>query len=100
MNETWKQYSSSENGVVRMRVSVHLGEPYWRSAGQRELELDVEEGARLANLMALLQVCYPFLGKDLAEMAPSVFIDDEQAGPETQLENGSLVHLIWPVAGG
>lgn len=83
-----------------MRVSVRFGEPYWRSAGQRELDMEVEEGARLAKLMALLQRRYPALERDLAEAAPIVFLNDVQAGPEARLENGSRVRLIWPAAGG
>lgn len=83
-----------------MHISVHFGEPYWRSTGQRELHVEIEEGARLANLMALLRVRHPALDSDLAETVPMVFVDEVEVGPEARLEDGSRVHLVWPLAGG
>jgi molybdopterin converting factor small subunit len=83
-----------------MHVIITLGEPYWRSAGRRELRLEVEEGVVLADLIAMLRQQWPALAHDMDEAAPVMFVDNAQADPETGLESGNHVHMIWPVAGG
>ena len=83
-----------------MQVMITLGEPYWRSAGERELSLELEEGVRLADLLVIIRQTWPALARDMDEATPVLFVDDLQADPETRLEGGNRVHMLWPVAGG
>lgn len=83
-----------------MRVQVRLAEPYWRVVGQRDLELALEENALVADLLATLQREFPALAREMAEASPHIFIADMEADLQTPLEDGDLVHLVWPVAGG
>jgi molybdopterin converting factor small subunit len=83
-----------------MRVQVRLTEPFWRSVGKRVLEIEVEENALVGDLMRLLTKTYPELGREFAEAAPMVFVGEEEAAAESLLEEGQLVHLVWPIAGG
>lgn len=83
-----------------MRVRVRLTEPFWRSVGERELEIEVEENALVGDLMGLLTKTYPELEREFAEASPMVFLGEEEAAVESLLKEGQLVHLVWPIAGG
>jgi aldehyde:ferredoxin oxidoreductase len=77
-----------------MHVIITLGEPYWRSAGERKMSLEIDEGALLADLIAMLQQRWPALAHDMDEAAPVMFVDDARADPETRLESGNRVHMV------
>lgn len=83
-----------------MRINVRLTEPFQMAVGQRKLSLELTEDTRVGDLMALLRKRYPGLSEDFDEMPPLIFVDDEEAGAETALEDGSQVYFIWAVAGG
>lgn len=83
-----------------MQVSIRFAEPYWRSVGQRNLAVDLPDGARLADLLALLCQQHPALSQELDEARPLFILNDEEAEQDMLLEEGSHVHLIWPLAGG
>jgi len=83
-----------------MQISVRLAEPFWRSIGRRRLEIELQEGARLSDLLALLRQRYPALEREFAEAPPHVFLGEQEVAAETVLQDGCLLHLVWPVAGG
>lgn len=83
-----------------MRVSIRLGEPFWRAVGQRDLEADLPPGADVGALLAQLCREYPALEQELREAPPHIFTGDEEAHETTPLAEGSRVHLVWAVAGG
>lgn len=83
-----------------MRVNVRLAEPFWRSVGQRDLELEIKEHARVRDLLDLLEGKFPALAQEMARAQPYIFIDEQEAAHETNLQDGARVHIVWPVAGG
>jgi molybdopterin converting factor small subunit len=83
-----------------MQIHVRFAEPFWRVVGQRNITLEIVEGARVGDLMTLLIQQYPALEHEFEKADAIVFVGDEGASPETTLSDGVLVHLIWPVAGG
>ena len=83
-----------------MNTFVRLAEPFWRSVGQRDLELNLDEGARVADVLKALIERYPALEKELASTPPHLFAEEQEASPETPLTDGCHVYLMWPVAGG
>ncbi len=85
-----------------MIVTLHLGEPFWRQVGRREVTLELAPGATVADALSALAQAYPALSSDLAggEVAPAVFVNDEVATPESQLGEPTRLHVVWPVSGG
>jgi molybdopterin/thiamine biosynthesis adenylyltransferase/molybdopterin converting factor small subunit len=69
------------------------------ATGQSTEEVDLAEGAIVADLLARLVEQH---GPALERLAASalVFVGDEQAGPETTLREGESVTLLSPIAGG
>ncbi len=83
-----------------MNIQVRLAEPFWRAVGQRNLEIKMEEGATVADLLTLLQKRYPALSQELVEAPPIIFVGDEDVEMETLLVEKERVHLVWAIAGG
>ncbi|MBI5052299.1 MAG: MoaD/ThiS family protein [Chloroflexi bacterium] len=85
-----------------MKVFLHLGEPFWRAAGKREVEIILNDGATISDALASLAKTYPTLAQDLdgKEAKPMLFLNDEEASPEKILSNGAKIHVVWPVSGG
>jgi molybdopterin converting factor small subunit len=85
-----------------MKISLRLGEPFWRTVGQREIEVAVPDGATVADALAALAQIHPALASDLSngEAQPTLFVGDEVASPDSPLANGAKVYLVWPVSGG
>lgn len=83
-----------------MIVKLRLSEPYWRTVGQRELELNMDPGNRVGDLLALLSKQYKGLEKEMEEAPPVIFVEEVEAGLETELADGAQVHMVWPIAGG
>jgi molybdopterin converting factor small subunit len=85
-----------------MIITLHLGEPFWRQVGRREVTLDLAPGATVADALAALAQAYPALGPELsnAEAAPAVFVDDALAAPASPLAEAARLYVVWPVSGG
>jgi len=85
-----------------VRIFLHLGEPFWRAAGKREVEITLNDDETISDALASLAKTYPSLAKDLdgKEAKPMLFVDDEEALPEKVLSEGAKVHVVWPVSGG
>ncbi len=85
-----------------MKVSVHLGEPYWRSIDARDVEVTLPDRATVTLMLLVLFDQYPALAPDLrdGEVRPAIFVDDAEAQPDMRLHDGSHIHIVWPVSGG
>ena len=85
-----------------MKITVRLGEPFWRVAGQRQLTVSVAPDQTVAHAVdALLKRC-PALAPefDNGEVKPALFVNDAEACPETPLADGATLHIVWPISGG
>lgn len=83
-----------------MHVTVRLAEPFWKSVGKRELDLDLAQGARVSDLLIILRKDYPLLAGEMDQATPHVFVDGTESDESSSLTEGARVHLVWPVAGG
>jgi len=85
-----------------VKILLHLGEPFWRAAGKREVEIILKDGGTISDALASLAKTYPALAKDLdgEEAKPMLFVGDEEALPEKVLSDGTKIHVVWPVSGG
>ena len=81
-------------------INIRLSEPYWRSAGRRDLQLELPYGSRLKDLLALLFERFPSLEHEMVDAPPAIFVGDSEADPDTKLDTDSQVHVVWPIAGG
>ncbi len=85
-----------------MRVTVRLGEPFWRTIDVRAVELSLPAGARVSDALDALVARYPILVPDLrdGEARPAMFLDDAEAQLNTRLIEGATLHIVWTVSGG
>jgi len=85
-----------------MRVLVHLGEPFWRTAGARQIQVALANGATVADAFDVLTKRYPALMGEFgnAEAKPALFVNDEAAGLERLLVEGANLHVVWLASGG
>lgn len=85
-----------------VKVSIHLGEPFWRAANTYEVSLMLDAGATVSDACDQLARLYPALDADLnhGETQPAMFVNDEQADRSTPLIDGAQLYLLWPVSGG
>jgi molybdopterin synthase catalytic subunit len=81
-----------------MRVTVKLFGSAREAAGARELEQDLPEGARVADLRALLAARFPIFDRLGTRLASSVNL--EMVNSESVLRDGDEVAFLPPVAGG
>lgn len=85
-----------------MKVTVHLGEPFWRAIGQRECVVGLHDHATVGEMVEALARRHPALGTELrgSDAAPAIFVDDESAPSDRQLSDGARIHIVWPASGG
>jgi len=106
-----------------MRVTWHLGDPFWRVAGARRLTVDLPEEATVADALDFLGGQYPMLGRllrgepleDASVLGPAwqvvgralpiqVFRNGRAVRAEdraaTRLEGGDRLYLFLPAVGG
>ena len=83
-----------------LKVYVRLAEPFWRAAGLREMELDINPASRVDDLLVALREQYPRLSIDFDQTPPQIFIGDGEASRDSPLTDGARVHLVWAIAGG
>jgi molybdopterin converting factor subunit 1 len=81
-----------------MNVRVLLFAAAREKAGTDALELDVEDGATVATLLARLGVTHPDLGPVLPACRTAV--DEAFASAATPLTDGCTVAVLPPVSGG
>jgi len=90
-------------------VTVRLGEPLWRTTGQRRLRLRVQRGSTVADVVRLLATQYPALASQLpsrhqgdslyALFLDSVHVPWSQTTTEP-VEEGATIYILPPAAGG
>jgi len=83
-----------------MLIYVRLAEPYWRTVGQRDLELELDDQARISDLLDLLTKRYPVLQQELVQAPPHLFIGDQEVSKQSPLKEGDRLYVVWPIAGG
>lgn len=81
-----------------MKVALHLYASVREAVGQREVCLDLDDGATIADLKERLAADFPPLEPMLATVVFA--IDDEYVPFEQALHDGAEVALIPPVSGG
>jgi molybdopterin synthase catalytic subunit len=82
-----------------MRVSVRLFAILRERAGADELEIDLPEGATVAQAMDALRE-QPGLDEPLERIRVAMAVNREYADPETTLAPGDELALVPPVSGG
>jgi molybdopterin converting factor small subunit len=82
------------------QITIRLAEPYWRSAGQRDLQLEMPAGSLIQDLLDVLFSRYPSLEKEMDGAPPVIFIAETEAKLDSKLEDGNRVYFVWPIAGG
>ena len=85
-----------------MKVIVRLGEPFWRTVGAREVEVDLNDDATVADALNALGQRYPALAAELdgAEAQPALFVNDDEARSDSRVFDGATIFILWPVSGG
>ena len=83
-----------------MVIHIRLSEPYWRTVGQRDLDLEMENGKSVNDLVSALCGRNEGLAQEMEEAPPVIFVDEVEASMEAELFHDSQVHLVWPIAGG
>jgi len=81
-----------------MRIRVLLFGPLREAVGAKDLSLELPERARVADLRTRLAGEHPVVGRYGDRLLLSV--NQEVAGPETELAEGDEVALLPPVSGG
>lgn len=93
-----------------MRISVRLDEPAWRLAGQKNVDVHLEEGTRsVADVIGELSTRFAGLGAELrgqtGDLIPySLFLNDQSVRwseiDDTRIQDGDRLRVILPLAGG
>jgi len=83
-----------------MQIHIRFAEPFWRTIGQRNIALEIEEGATVSDLLADLSRAFPALGQEMNESPPIVIVEDVEAKDDLLLQEDMLLHFLWPIAGG
>ncbi|HET7376766.1 MAG TPA: MoaD/ThiS family protein [Anaerolineae bacterium] len=85
-----------------MKVTVHLGEPFWRIINTHEVGLLLRDNATVSDACVTLTRLYPAMQADLnsSEVQPLIFVNDDQADRSTPLIDGAKLYLLFPVSGG
>ena len=82
-----------------MRVSVRLFAILRERAGRDEMEIELPEGATVAEAMEALRA-EPGLDEPLGRMRVAMAVNREYADPDTALSAGDELALVPPVSGG
>jgi molybdopterin synthase catalytic subunit len=82
-----------------MQVSIRLFAVFRERAGRERLELELSEGATVADALGALRA-QPSLGELLAKMPVRVALNREYVSEETPIARGDELALIPPVSGG
>ena len=81
-----------------MKVSLRLFAGLHDVVGQRSVELEIEEGARVSDLRLRLASAYPAVAPHLETVVFAVA--DEYVNTDAALHEGDEISLIPPVSGG
>lgn len=92
-----------------MRVTVRLGEPLWRSTGERRIHLVLHPGSTVETALRRLEERFPALAHQLhlehrGRRVYQVFVNARPVDWEhlstVTLQDGDVVHILPPAVGG
>ncbi len=93
-----------------MRITIRFGEPLRRVIGRHRLQIELQAGSTLADLLSWLYDNYPkfadsFAGEGLGHHYPYHLFQNHrhilpEQWPHTALADGDVIHIIIPVLGG
>jgi len=81
-----------------MMVSILLFAQLAESIDARSIDIEVREGATVADLLDILHEQHPAISAMRGSIA--VAVDERYARPDTPLRPGQIIALIPPVSGG
>ncbi len=93
-----------------MVIEVKMGDPLWKVVGQRQITLELDDGATVADALAHLQTAYPNFRATLKAGGtqlgvPFNFFVNRKLVKEEDLTNrklkaGDTLHILAPIVGG
>ena len=93
-----------------MVVEVRLGDPLWKAVGERQIRLELADGAAVSDALAHLQAAYPQFGAALEAGGtrlgvPFHFFVNRKLVKEGELaqyklKSGDRLHILAPIVGG
>ena len=94
-----------------MRITVRIGDLFWRVADERQFELVMDDGASAADVIARLATVSPALAAELlpggvtrSGLPYHIFVNRRRVAEADlatrRLKDGDSVHILSPTAGG
>lgn len=93
-----------------MLVEVKMGDPLWKTVGQRQISLQLDESATVFDAVSLLRATYPDFGAALEAGGtrlgvPFNFFVNRKLVKDRdlarhKLKAGDRVHILAPIVGG
>lgn len=93
-----------------MLVEVKLGDPLWRTVGQKQVSLELNDGATVADALAQLRNIYPDFGAGLQAGGAgrgipfNFFVNrklvKDRDLAERKLKSGDVLYILAPIVGG
>ncbi len=85
-----------------MKITVRLGEPFWRVMGRQETTVGVAPGQTAAHAVNALLKRYPALAAEFGheDVQLLLIINNETACSDTPLADGATLQILWPLSGG
>jgi molybdopterin converting factor small subunit len=93
-----------------MVIEVKMGELLWKAVGQRQITLEVDDGATVADVLAHLRATYPQFGAALDAGGTRMGIPfnffvnrklvKERELAQRKLKAGDTLHILAPIVGG
>ena len=83
-----------------MQIHIRLAEPFWRIIDQRDITVELDRGATLSDLIIELQQRFPALAQEMDTTHPTIIVGDDEADVDLHLQEGMVLHFVWPIAGG
>lgn len=93
-----------------MQIEVKMGDPLWKAVGQRQISLELADGASVANALAHLRAAYPDFGSALEAGGtrlgvPFHFFVNRKLVRDRDLDQhklkaGDTLYILAPIVGG
>ena len=93
-----------------MVIEVKMGDPLWKAAGQRQIRLELADGATVADALARLRSTYPDFGSALETGGTPMgvpfnffvnrkLVKDRDLAKH-RLKTGDKLYILAPIVGG
>ena len=93
-----------------MVVEVKMGDPLWRVVGQKQISLELSDGATVSDALARLGNIYPDFGAALEAGGAGIGIPfnffvnrrlvKDRDLAERKLKSGDMLYILAPIVGG